>query len=157
MNINLIDILMYSHSCRRPLNLLWSISRSAIVLSKCHHSTMTVSVSVIYLRQHSPSTSFGQVIGNWLPELDSTSGTFPLSTNLLCTMGLVPMTLGQESLRYIASVSDSLSVGSPVSVESGDLLSDADPQGCQEGVDCIGDMSDLGSMLEAYCVDGVHP
>ena len=36
---------MYSHSCCRPLNLLWSISRLAIVCSKCHHSTMTVSIS----------------------------------------------------------------------------------------------------------------
>jgi len=67
------------------------------------------------------------------------------------------MTLGQESLRHIASVSDSLSVGSPVSVESGDPLSDADLQGCLEGFDCIDDMSDLGSMLKAYCKGGVHP
>jgi len=71
----------------------------------------------------------------------------PLSTNLLCTMGLVPMTLGQKSLRHIASASDSLSVGSPVSVERCDALSDADPQGCLQGVDSIGDMSDVGNML----------
>jgi len=45
VNINLVDILMYSHSCRRPLNLPRSISRLAIVCSKCHHSTMTVSIS----------------------------------------------------------------------------------------------------------------
>ena len=72
-------------------------------------------------------------------------------------MGLVPMSLGQESLRHISSVSDSLSVGSPVSVESGDPLSDTDPRVCLEGVDCIGDMSDIGSTLEAYCAGGVHP
>ena len=45
VNINLVDILMYSHSCHGPLNLPQSISRSAIVCSKCHHSTMTVSIS----------------------------------------------------------------------------------------------------------------
>ena len=54
-------------------------------------------------------------------------------------------------------MSDSLSVGSPVSVESSDPLSDADLQVCLEGVDCIGNMSDIGSTLEAYCAGGVHP
>jgi len=72
-------------------------------------------------------------------------------------MGLVPMTLGQRSLRHIASASDSLSVCSPVSVERHDPLSNTDPQGCLQGVDSIGDMSDFGSMLEAYCAGGVHP
>ena len=98
----------------------------------------------------------GQVTGNGRTELDSVSGAFPLSTNLLCAMGLVPMTLGQESLRHIASASDSLPVGSPVSVERRDALSDADPRGCLQGVDSIGDMSDVGKMLEAYCAGGVH-
>jgi len=71
-------------------------------------------------------------------------------------MGLVPMTLSQKSLRHIASVSDSLAVGSPIS-ERHDALRNADPQGCLQGVDSIGNMSDVGNMLEAYCVGGVHP
>jgi len=60
-------------------------------------------------------------------------------------MGLVPMTLGQKSLRHIASASDLLSVGSPVSVERRDALRKADQQGCLQGVDSISNMSDVGN------------
>jgi len=66
------------------------------------------------------------------------------------------MTLGQKSLKHIAFASDSLPVGSPVSVERRDALSDADPWGCLQGVDSIGNMTDVGKMLEAYCAGGVH-